>query len=234
MSMQTTISITRKDAKALGFVRYFTGKSCPKGHVAERFTSYGQCVDCITSSRDHWYENNKERAQAKNAVWHQNNPDAKRLRNAAWTARNKEQVRAGIKAHYYANPEQYAAYRKQWQEANPEKMGASKKKWKAANPHKMAADLARRAATKICATPAWADRGEIEKLYLLAAQLSVENGVAYEVDHVVPLRSDHVCGLHTHTNLAVILASANRTKSNRWWPDMPGVERHRCDIGMLA
>jgi hypothetical protein len=39
--------ITRKEAKALGLKRYFTGKKCKHGHVAERKTMARDCVECI-------------------------------------------------------------------------------------------------------------------------------------------------------------------------------------------
>lgn len=46
-------------------------------------------------------------------------------------------------------------------------------------------------------------------------------GIKHDVDHVVPLRSKLVCGLHNEFNLAVIPASENRSKGNRYWPGMP-------------
>ncbi|WP_175712185.1 hypothetical protein [Burkholderia ambifaria] len=39
--------IDRKDAAARGHVRYFTGKPCIAGHVAERYTRNGGCVECV-------------------------------------------------------------------------------------------------------------------------------------------------------------------------------------------
>lgn len=228
--------ITRAEAKAAGLVRYFTGKPCPHGHVAERFASYGQCVECTVKSRDNWYENNKERAREKNILWHKNNPEAKRLRCAKWAANNRDKVRASIKAHYLANPEKYAAYRANWARANPEKMADHKKKWKLSNRPKVAADAMKRNAAKLRATPAWADSKAIEQYYIIAAFLTAELGVPFEVDHIVPLRSKIVSGLHAHTNMSISLAAWNRSKSNRWWPDMPlpEIERHRCDVGMIT
>ena len=38
--------ITRKEAKAQGLPRYFTGKPCKHGHIAERQTSKGVCEEC--------------------------------------------------------------------------------------------------------------------------------------------------------------------------------------------
>lgn len=39
--------IDRKDAAARELVRYFTGKPCIAGHVAERYTRNGGCVECV-------------------------------------------------------------------------------------------------------------------------------------------------------------------------------------------
>jgi len=38
--------ISRKEAKDKGLLRYFTGKPCPHGHIAERYVSVGGCVEC--------------------------------------------------------------------------------------------------------------------------------------------------------------------------------------------
>jgi hypothetical protein len=37
----------RASARLQGAVRYFTGKPCPKGHLAPRYTSNGKCVVCL-------------------------------------------------------------------------------------------------------------------------------------------------------------------------------------------
>ena len=38
--------MTRARAKAAGLTRYFTGKPCPRGHIAEREVSWGKCITC--------------------------------------------------------------------------------------------------------------------------------------------------------------------------------------------
>lgn len=38
--------ISRKDAKARGLKRYFTGKPCERGHFSERYVSVAHCVEC--------------------------------------------------------------------------------------------------------------------------------------------------------------------------------------------
>lgn len=39
--------ITRTEARAAGLKRYFTGKPCKRGHVAERYLKGGMCIECI-------------------------------------------------------------------------------------------------------------------------------------------------------------------------------------------
>lgn len=68
--------------------------------------------------------------------------------------------------------------------------------------------------------PTWVDEREfteIQHLYELAQTLM---GKSYHVDHIIPLNSLFVCGLHVPWNLEVICAVENQRKSNLTWPDM--------------
>lgn len=71
----------------------------------------------------------------------------------------------------------------------------------------------RRASTSQ-AVPVWANQEEILYVY----QLAQERGLS--VDHIVPLQSNKVCGLHTEDNLRCIPKKLNTQKGNRYWPDM--------------
>ena len=45
-------TVTRREAQLAGKTRYFTGKPCPHGHVAQRFVGNKNCVECSYIRRD--------------------------------------------------------------------------------------------------------------------------------------------------------------------------------------
>lgn len=56
--------LTRNDAIQQGFIRYYTGKPCVHGHIAQRNTITGACLQCMGNY------NRKRRRQVsdKNAI----------------------------------------------------------------------------------------------------------------------------------------------------------------------
>jgi 5-methylcytosine-specific restriction endonuclease McrA len=68
------------------------------------------------------------------------------------------------------------------------------------------------------ATPQWITASQklsMRQLYLQAMELTKITGERYVVDHVIPLISDEVCGLHVPWNLRVITQEENLKKSNK-------------------
>lgn len=127
------------------------------------------------------------------------------LRNTAWVK---------------ANPQKRAAHAAKWYSANRGEAIATARRWAQANPQRVTERVAKREAAKLQATPTWADHDLIADLYQLAA-IYTAAGIKAHVDHVVPLRSKLVCGLHTPDNLTVLPARDNIAKGNRLWPGMP-------------
>jgi hypothetical protein len=86
--------------------------------------------------------------------------------------------------------------------------------WAQANKAKANLHAANYRAAKLRATPTWANFGAIAKIYADCPE-------GMHVDHIVPLVSDLVCGLHWEGNLQYLTELENLKKSNCWWPDMP-------------
>ena len=73
---------------------------------------------------------------------------------------------------------------------------------------------AERRAAKTKTIPKWSESKKIIKLYEMAKKYG------FEVDHIVPIVSDLVCGLHCWHNLQLLNREENAKKSNKSWPHM--------------
>lgn len=66
------------------------------------------------------------------------------------------------------------------------------------------------------ATPAWANKTAIAKIYSEAKRLTAETGIKHEVDHIVPILNKKVCGLHVEANLQILTKSENIRKHSKF------------------
>jgi hypothetical protein len=146
-------------------------------------------------------EKNRALINAKALARRNANPELARARN-----------RASMNAAAKARPEEF---RQKWREKN--------RKAYAENPMKVKAKNKAYALRK--QLPAWADKFLIEEMYALARMRSQLTSEKWEVDHIVPLQSPLVCGLHTEHNLRVVVQTVNRRKGNLSWPGHPDPEK---------
>ena len=161
------------------------------GHGTLRYASTSHCVVC----RAEWQRRDLK-DPAKRA--------RRTKRTAEWRARNPGRAQELDREYYWRDPEKFRAKTLRWQRENPEKSNAL---------------VARRAADRIKRTPAWADLKAIAAVYDAAARMRTETGVAYEVDHVIPLCGRLVSGLHVAENLQILERRANAMKGNRFVVD---------------
>ena len=190
--------MTRQEALAAGLSRYFTGKPCKHGHLAERRMSDG-CVVCSDKHARDWQAANPEKVKAKGRAHREVHGERLNEKNRAWRK---------------ANPEKHIAAVLAWRKANPERLKESKAAWRKRCAGAVNETQMRRYAAKLKRTPAWADVNEIRKVYEECSRQR-KIGLDVQVDHIVPLLGRTVCGLHVHNNLRIIQAQENRSKSNQ-------------------
>lgn len=138
-----------------------------------------------------------------------------------WRKKNIDKVKAQELRGLARDPERRKRYDRKSYWQHREKRIAKSRRWNVENKEAFAAREAARRAAQKAATPSWADWGAIEAVYVAASERSSTSGVPHHVDHIVPLISKKVCGLHVSWNLAVLPALENQSKGNRVWPDMP-------------
>ena len=213
--------VDRKTAKLLGLAKYFTGKPCRRGHVADRYIA-GACCTCVSERKKELYEQNKEKILAymkvQGAIYRANNPEKRLANSYKWRAQNKERVLSQERARRAANPEQIRKRSRAHYRKNREKEALRMKQWRADNKGLVNAFTGQRRAAILNRTPAWltgCDRWIIKQAYELAALRSKMFGFPWHVDHVIPLRGKMVSGLHVPLNLQVIPGAENILKGNR-------------------
>ena len=179
----------RATAKATGAKYYYTGKPCARGHITLRKTK-GSCVDCM---KEDWALDNKKRSEKPKS-------EASKAAGRRYYERNKE----AVKARANARPkDEVTQYKRAHKERNPDY-------------YKSLTSVRKRRHRS--ATPKWITPEQklaMRQLYLQAMELTKLTGERYVVDHIVPLISDEVCGLHVPWNLRVITQDENLRKSNK-------------------
>ena len=183
---------TRAEAKAQGASHYFTGTPCKQGHVAPRKTK-GACVACLAQE---WRKAADTRAEYFRAY---NRQEEVKERKHAWYQENREQVAQ-------AAATRPAHVKREYQAA-----------WKERNVVWVRADTKARRRKHRSATPPWltqVQKKQTRELYKIAITMTQTTGEQYVVDHIYPLRSDVVCGLHVPWNLRVVTQTENLRKSN--------------------
>lgn len=140
----------------------------------------------------------------------------------AYRERNKEKVKAYSDAYLPEWRKKNASKIREYGRKNTAKwrmLNSEAVKVKANSPEARSYRSARRAKVK-AATPCWSDQFFITEIYDLASRRTKVTGILWQVDHIVPITSKSVCGLHCEANMQVITKTTNTSKGNRHWPNM--------------
>lgn len=191
-------AVTRAQALTAGSPRYFTGKPCPRGHVAERLTCNCTCIDCL---------NGKQRERRAAGLM------AEKDKARYWKDPNGN--RAKSKAQYQKHLEKRRAYDRE-RSLDPERHASIVKRsgeYAKRNRAKITALTAKYRARKRHAMPPWLTAEMVVEIraFYAAAKKSHQS-----VDHIIPIAGKTVCGLHVPWNLQVLPLPENQRKGNRY------------------
>jgi 5-methylcytosine-specific restriction endonuclease McrA len=97
-----------------------------------------------------------------------------------------------------------------WKETYPERRAEASSNYQKKNRAYYAEYRARRRFSEQQATPSWSDISKLHEVYKKAKELGLE------VDHIIPLKNELVCGLHVPDNLQLLSRTENAKKCNKF------------------
>lgn len=195
--------ISRADAKAQGLARFFTGRPCKNGHIAERMVSNHNCLDCQCDT---------------NTRGRNGDPERFKRYNRETSSRFLERHPGYSKERYWLDPAKNIARSLEYQRRNPEGARIRRSAYKKRKPHVVAENTNRRRAAQLNATPVWLTRDDFDLMRAIYEDAATRPDGPWHVDHIVPMISTLVCGLHVPWNLRVVPALENYAKNNRLDP----------------
>lgn len=146
------------------------------------------------------YYRNPESSKKRREIFKKNNPNY----NKDWYFINKDHIRVE-NAIYYKN--------------NKNTINKKTSKWAKDNVSKVRNKSNRRRCLKIKATPQWLfdfDKDYISHIYQQSNWIQELEGVKYNVDHIIPLKNELVCGLNVPWNLQILTKKDNSKKHNKF------------------
>lgn len=163
---------------------------------------------------------NSEKIKAYNKAYYENNKDSVIEKVALHYKNNKHR----IKEYQQNNRESINTQRRVYIKKNFQKIKNVQDAWRKANRHKLSKNQSKRVAAQRQAIPSWSntewEQFAIEEVYELCKLRTSMLGITFNVDHIVPIASDKVCGLHCFDNLRILERIENISKGNRHWPNM--------------
>lgn len=178
-----------------------------------------KCKDCEKA----YQQENKEKIKLRRKQYREKNKEKINKAITAWQRKNKDKQKVAKKKYLLSEKgkEKNKTYNQKYRKENKDFVSKLKKEWAKINSDRACFYSSNRRASMVNATPDWASKTKILEFYETAKGMSMLTGDWYHVDHIVPLKSKFVCGLHCEQNLQILPRVVNLKKTNLFWPDMP-------------
>jgi len=127
-------------AKEKGVPRYFTGKPCKHGHIAERRVADRGCVVCSSERTAQHRERNPNSSREVAKRYRQKHPERVKASKGRYNAENADAITAYNKKRYAENAEARRAVAKKYREDNLEKIKETQKAYRQKNADRLNAN----------------------------------------------------------------------------------------------
>lgn len=192
---------------------------CTRKASKDGLSSY--CKECERARTAERRATNPESVKASSAKYAEKNADIIADRKKDYRIRNYEKCKLARKVAYEKNKVRELARSAEYKALHKAELSEKYSAKRKANPYLNRFYRSERRASERMAKPIWYRSEKVREMCMEASKLSSDSSLKWHVDHIVPLKSDLVCGLHWHGNMQVITSTENQSKSNRHWPDMP-------------
>jgi 5-methylcytosine-specific restriction endonuclease McrA len=141
--------VTRSEARIMGLRKFYSGKPCPIGHLCDRYTGDGRCIECSIIKNSKYRAEHVDKHRQASKSWRLSNPDRKNFHAATYRERNRETIRLRQSAYRIANPDKIRESVSAWYQENAEYARGRASQWSKNNPESVNAAAARRKAIKL-------------------------------------------------------------------------------------